>query len=107
MGTNPLELTVEPLPQPPVPSRRAVIGALWRRFLAFLVDALLLGIIGSIVGALFFETLVRMGPWARVVGLLIALCYFGFLDSSTGSGQTVGKRFFRLKVVDSQGGMLS
>jgi uncharacterized RDD family membrane protein YckC len=48
-----------------------------------------------------------MGPLARVVGFLIALCYFGLFDSSAGNGQTIGKRFLRLKVVDAQGGMLS
>jgi uncharacterized RDD family membrane protein YckC len=72
-----------------------------------ILDALLLGIVGAIIGAAFFDTLARMGSWARVVGFCIALCYFGLFDSSVGSGRTIGKRFLRLKVVDAQGGMLS
>jgi uncharacterized RDD family membrane protein YckC len=105
MGTKIPELMVEPPPSL-VPSPGSVIGGFWRRLLAFLLDAFLLGIIGAIIGATFFDTLVHMGPWAHLVGFCIALCYFGPFDSSVGNGRTIGKRFLRLKVVGAQGGML-
>ena len=37
----------------------------------------------------------------RGSGLCIALCYLGLFDSLVGNGQTIGKRFLRLKVVDA------
>lgn len=107
MGTNIPELTAEPPPPSVVLSPGNAIGGSWRRLLAFLVDSFLLGIIGSIIGAVFFDTLVAMGPWARAVGFCIALCYFGSFDSSEGNGRTIGKRVLRLKVVNAQGCMLS
>ena len=106
MSTD-IPVTIEPPPPSDALLPGGVIGGIWRRLFAFLLDAFLLGIVGAIVGAAFFDTLVRMGPLARVVGFCIALCYFGLFDSSVGNGQTIGKRFLRLKVVDAQGGMLS
>jgi uncharacterized RDD family membrane protein YckC len=106
MSTD-IPVTIESPPPSVAPLPGSVMGGVWRRLFAFLLDAFLLGIVGAIVGAAFFDTLVRMGPLARVVGFCIALCYFGLFDSSVGSGQTIGKRFLRLKVVDAQGGMLS
>lgn len=110
MDTN-APLIIEPPLEPPptsvVLSPGSVIGGFWRRLLAFLLDSFLLGIIGAIIGAALFDTLARMGPWARIPGFCIALCYFGLLDSSVGSGRTIGKRLLRLKVVDARGGMLS
>lgn len=107
MSTNFPELPVEPPPPSVALSPGSVIGGSWKRLLAFLLDSFLLGIIGSIIGAVFFDTLVAIGPWARAVGFCIALCYFGSFDSSEGNGQTLGKRVLRLKVVNAQGGMLS
>lgn len=111
MGTNIPQPTIEPPlePRPPllVLSPGSVIGGFWRRLAAFLLDAFLLGIIGAIIGAAFFDFLVAMGPWAHLLGFCIALCYFGPFDSSIGNGQTIGKRVLRLKVVNAQGGMLS
>jgi uncharacterized RDD family membrane protein YckC len=106
MSTD-IPVTIEPPPPSDALLPGRVMGGIWRRLFAFLLDAFLLGIVGAIVGAAFFDTLVRMGPLARVVGFCIALYYFGLFDSSVGNGQTIGKRFLRLKVVDAQGGMLS
>lgn len=107
MSTNIPELTIEPPPPSVILSPGSVIGGFWRRLLAFLLDSFLLGIIGAIIGTAFFNTLVRIGPWARGVGFCIALCYFGLFDSSIGLGGTIGKRLLRLRVVDQQGGLLS
>jgi uncharacterized RDD family membrane protein YckC len=106
MSTD-IPVTIEPPPPSVALLPGSVVGGVWRRLFAFLLDAFLLGIVGAIAGAAFFETLVRMGPLARVVGFCIALCYFGLFDSSVGGGQSIGKRFLRLKVVDAQGRMLS
>jgi uncharacterized RDD family membrane protein YckC len=99
--------TIEPSPPAEVPPPDSVPAGLGRRFFAFLVDGLLLGIVGAFVGLALSDTLVRMGAFARLIGFGIALCYFGALDGSLGNGQTIGKRFLRLKVLNAQGGLLS
>jgi uncharacterized RDD family membrane protein YckC len=83
-----------------------VIAGFWRRFFAFAVDAILLGIVGLIMGIPLYDSFVRMGPWGKLVGFCIALCYFGIFDSSIGGGQTIGKRILGVKVVDVEGTLL-
>jgi uncharacterized RDD family membrane protein YckC len=79
------------------------IGSLGRRILAFVVDAVLLGIAGNVVALPFFSPLSRIGPWGPLVGFFLALPYFAILNSQIGGGQTLGKRWLRLQVVDKEG----
>jgi uncharacterized RDD family membrane protein YckC len=83
------------------------IGSLWSRILAFIVDSFILYIVGRIVGAAFFDTLSMLGLWGRAFGFCIALVYFVSLESRVGGGQTLGKRLFRLRVVNAQGDMIT
>ena len=83
------------------------IGSLWRRVLAFIVDAMLVGIIGSIIAIPFYDAFCRMGNWARLVGFCIALPYYAIFNSVVGKGQTIGKRLLSLEVVDAQGRAIS
>jgi uncharacterized RDD family membrane protein YckC len=95
-------ITGPPAPLPVhLPNHR--IGALWRRFVAFLIDSVILGIAGSLIALPFFSFFCRLGAWGRLVGLCIALSYFAILESSVGNGQTLGKRWLGLRVVDRQG----
>jgi len=87
---------------PDLPSD-SVISGFWRRPLAFMLDGLLVGLVGFALGAVFFDSLARLGGWGRLVGFLIALAYFGVLNSRIGGGQTVGKRVFKIHVVDREG----
>lgn len=87
------------------PSR--AICPLWRRFLAYLVDSLILYLVGRGIGAAFFNTLSQLGSWGRLIGFCIAVCYFASLDSGVGNGQTVGKRLLRITVVGAQGNTIS
>jgi uncharacterized RDD family membrane protein YckC len=107
MSTPPPEFAFVPTlegdsPQPP---RR--IGALGRRFLAYLVDCLILGVIGHLVAWPFAERLAAMGPYARILGFLIALLYFAMPESSIGRGASLGKRLLRLQVVHADGSLLT
>jgi uncharacterized RDD family membrane protein YckC len=88
-------------------SQARSIGSLWRRFLAFMIDGLILYFVGRGLGAAFFDALSRIGPWGHLVGFCIALLYFAFLDSDVGNGQTVGKRLLQLRVLDAQGYTIS
>lgn len=83
------------------------IGEIWRRFLAFVIDCLILYVVGRGVGAALFNSLLRVGPWGLLLGFCIALLYFAILDSRIGDGQTVGKRCLQLRVVDTHGNTIS
>jgi uncharacterized RDD family membrane protein YckC len=79
----------------------------WRRVGAFLIDVLIVGILGLAVAFTMRDTLAPLGAWGRLVGFLIALPYFAVLNSRIGGGQTLGKRLFRIKVIEVAGGELS
>ena len=79
----------------------------WRRVGAFAIDSVLIGAVGYLIGALAFDVVARMGQWARLVGLLLAMLYFGLLGSRIANGQTLGKRLLRLRVEALDGGALS
>ncbi|MHB1056292.1 MAG: RDD family protein [Rhodanobacter sp.] len=83
------------------------IAGFWRRLGAFAIDLVLLGIAGMILGALLFDTLARMGAYARLIGFAIALAYFGLCNNRIGGGQTPGKRLLGVRVVDAHDRLLS
>ncbi len=80
-----------------------VIGGFWRRVAAFLIDVLLLGLIGFGSGFFLFRFYMSLGVAGILVGLIIATAYFGLLSSRLGGGQTLGQRLFGLRVVDAHG----
>ena len=69
----------------------------WIRFLAAVIDGLLLGIVNTII--------VReaSGPAEYAIGLVISLSYFTYFEGSA-SGQTIGKKAASIRVVDINGG---
>lgn len=75
----------------------------WRRALALVIDALVLGLVGLCLGAALHERFEAMGAWGRLVGFFIALAYFAVMDSRIGRGQTIGKRLCDIKVVARNG----
>ena len=94
------------MPASPPPPAPAVIGSgpsgprasFGRRLVALLVDAILLGIVGAIVRAIFGQS------GGSAISVAVGLVYFGYLEGS-GSGQTVGKRMLGIRVIDfSTGG---
>jgi uncharacterized RDD family membrane protein YckC len=48
-----------------------------------------------------------MGAYARLIGFAIALAYFGLCNSRIGGGQTLGKRWLGVRVVDAHDQLLS
>lgn len=79
----------------------------WRRIFAFQIDGVLLGILGAVLGAFFFNSLMAIGSLGRLLGLSICLLYSGIFNSSIGRGQTVGKRVMHIKVINSCGQYIS
>ena len=57
----------------------------------------------SVIDAACFDSLSQLGPWGRLLGFCIALVYFACFESRIGGGQTVGKRWLKLRVVDRNG----
>jgi uncharacterized RDD family membrane protein YckC len=96
----------------------------WIRVVAYIIDAVLLGIVNSVVFAFFgggMAALVKPGQdpstvnVAALLGALstmiliitaIHLCYYTFLESSEKQG-TVGKMVLGLKVTDADGRRIS
>jgi uncharacterized RDD family membrane protein YckC len=90
-----------------IPAHGRAIGSFWRRLLAFIVDAILVGIVGGIIAIPFSDAFCRMGNWGRLVGFCIALPYYAIFNSVVGKGQTIGKRLLSLEVVDARGSAIS
>ena len=63
----------------------------WRRFAAYLIDVLMLGILSVIL-----ETVLKGVGYA--LSVIIYLAYFTYFEGST--GQTAGKRALGIRVVD-------
>ncbi len=70
------------------------------RFVAALIDGILLGIIGYVLGLILGSAL------GTVVQILLGLGYYSYLEGSP-SGQTIGKRAMNIRVIDfNTGGSL-
>jgi uncharacterized RDD family membrane protein YckC len=107
MNTESLVPSLTPQPEFAIPQPPRRIGVLWRRFLAAVIDFIILGIIGHLVAWPFFDTLVALGPAAKLVGFFIALLYFAVPESSIGNGASLGKRLLLLQVVHADGSTLT
>lgn len=83
------------------------ITGFWRRIGALVIDIIILGILGWSLGFFLESTLVEIGAWGRLIGFIIALIYFGILNSSITNGQTLGKKILNIKVVDANNKTIS
>ncbi len=79
----------------------------WRRSIAFIVDALVLGTVGALAGLALFDAFARMGGYGRALGFVVALAYFGVMNSALAGGQTLGKRLLGVRVAGKTGTLLS
>jgi uncharacterized RDD family membrane protein YckC len=83
-----------------------ILAGFWRRFVAEVLDALLLGATGWAIGYPFRYVLSDLGSRAAWIGLVVSLLYAGLLQSSLGRGQTLGKRALGIQVLRRDGGYL-
>lgn len=84
-----------------------IYSRLLSRFAAYLIDILLLGVFGMILGLLLRSSFAKMGYQGLLVGFSISIAYFGFGNSKVFKGQTVGKKTLNLRVVNSDYSTLS
>ena len=104
MGTG---TVLEPIAVAPQPEPHPPISGFWRRFFAFVIDGMILGTIGMMLGAVFFHELVALDGWGRLIGLVVGTIYFGLQNSSLAGGRTLGKRVLGIRVVDAGGKPIS
>lgn len=83
------------------------VAGFWRRIGAAAIDGLLLGLVGAVLGFLWFDQLAALGRNGRFLGGGIAFAYLAILNSRIGSGQTLGKRLLKIRVIDVQGSAVS
>lgn len=79
------------------------IAGFWRRVVAFLIDGAVLGILGQVLGWSMSSFWFQIGPYGRLIGLAIALAYFGVMGSRIAGGATLGKRLLGIAVRDAAG----
>ncbi len=79
------------------------IAGFWKRLFALLIDLLILSGVGFLLGLFFESTFVEIGNLGKLMGFVIALSYFGVMNSQIAKGQTIGKRIVKIQVVDAEG----
>lgn len=79
----------------------------WKRILAFWTDSILLLIVAYVLLTLFKNQLFSIGNWGILIGFAIFMLYYGLQNSRLCGGQTLGKRLFKIKVVDFNNQFLS
>jgi len=67
------------------------------RFVAVLIDVILVGIVGGVLSLVVGSTL------GTILNIAIGLAYYSYLEGSP-SGQTVGKRAMSIRVIDLANG---
>jgi len=80
-----------------------VFAGFWRRFFAFFIDGLILGLPGILLGSLLFDLLSGLQGPTRLIGLGVGVLYFGLLSSSVGGSATLGMRMLGMRVVTTGG----
>jgi uncharacterized RDD family membrane protein YckC len=79
------------------------ISKFWTRVWALLIDSIVLGVIGLVLGLTIQDYLVSIGNSGLLFGLIITIAYLTICNSELASGQTIGKRIMDIHVVDING----
>lgn len=74
-----------------------------RRIFAFLIDWIILALIGFTFAMIAKDQLILWGSKSLLIGGILACSYFTFFNSLFGHGQTFGKSYCHIKVVGSNG----
>jgi len=93
-----------------IPPVKSIYGNFWYRFVAVIIDAIVLGIaafiIGIPLGIMFAGDMLQMQLASSAISLLLYLVY-GSLTESSGWQGTIGKKVLNLKVTNLEGDPLS
>jgi uncharacterized RDD family membrane protein YckC len=105
-----------PPPPPPPPTGgympapgyapSARYGGFWIRVVAYIIDAIIIGVVAGIIDAILHINLTDPASSSRGAGsgvnLVLSFAYFAYMWSYQGA--TLGQRIFGLKVVDANTG---
>ncbi|GAB0157343.1 hypothetical protein CHRYSEOSP005_26160 [Chryseobacterium sp. Alg-005] len=80
-----------------------LLSPFWTRIWAFLIDSIILGLFGFILGIIFKNYFITLGENAKIIGWVISMAYFSILNSKLNNGQTLGKKIMNIQVVDISG----
>jgi uncharacterized RDD family membrane protein YckC len=89
------------------PLAAAQLSGFWRRFLAYLIDAILLGVVGGVIQSVIAAIIRASGDVTGVelrsglIGLILGLAYFGYLWSR--NGQSLGYMVMGIRLVRADG----
>jgi len=75
----------------------------WTRFVAIVIDAILISVVSQIVTGIAGGPDIQRGSG---ISTLIGIVYYVYFWSSYGNGQTLGMRAFNIKVVRTDGSQL-
>jgi uncharacterized RDD family membrane protein YckC len=92
---------------PPQTGSVFTIAGFWRRYVAFLLDALVIVVPLTILGFAFEDVAFTWGPYGRIPAFALIFAYWVYFNSRLGQGQTVGKRVMKIAVVDNSGASIS
>jgi uncharacterized RDD family membrane protein YckC len=103
-------------PPPPVWDARSgtqpvAYGGFWMRFVAYIIDAIVLSVAMGVLAAIFGVSLMQTDieqydPTLNLVSFVIGWLYFALMESSE-RGATLGKMALGLRVVTSDGQRLT
>lgn len=85
------------------PIEGANVAPVWRRGGAYIADSFMLGLVLSNLGRLVYDRLCQVGLWGISIGFALGALYFASMDSKIGNGQTIGKRLFKVRLVNAEG----
>ena len=77
----------------------------WIRTFAYIIDAIGVGIVSGIIASIIGGD--PTGTTSSGLNLLFGLAYFVYFWSAQGGGQTLGMRVLNLKVIRTDGSMLT
>ncbi|CAN5132177.1 hypothetical protein BH18ACT5_BH18ACT5_12740 [soil metagenome] len=110
----PPDMAMPPAPTPPPPASATGAGApadLGTRFVARLIDGIILGVVNAIVASILFGGFISPYGFAGfsgrlflylLIGAAISIAYFAFMESSR--GQTIGKMAMSIRTEAPGGG---
>ncbi len=83
------------------------ISKFWTRIGALIIDSLIIGVFGFILGLVFEDFFISIGTLGLLIGLLICILYFTIGYSYLTKGQTVGKKAVNIQVITKDGNFLT
>ena len=98
---------MENQPNQPIQSIQSIHAGFWRRFVAFIIDVMIVGTVAVILSFLFRDVLLSLGENLWYIGFIILGLYFTILNSRIGKGQTIGKKILKIRIVYKRGDFLT